>query len=63
MRCAAVRGTIYLEGWTEAEIRKKLTLNRSRVAQILIDVKKGIDSQINIPASSQIGDVWLRPEA
>ena len=50
---------LYLEGWTEAEIGMKVTLSRPRVTQILIDVKKGINSQINIPDPPQIGDVWL----
>lgn len=50
---------LYLEGWTEAEIAKKVTLSRPRVTQILIDVKKGINTQINIPDPPQIGDVWL----
>ncbi len=39
--------------------KTSLKLSRPRVTQILIDVKKGINSQINIPDPPQIGDVWL----
>ena len=47
---------LYLEGWTEAEIGRKVTLSRPRVTQILHDVKNGIDAQINIPDLPQIGE-------
>jgi len=50
---------LYLEGWTEAEIGKKLKLAVSTISTILTEFKKGIDSQIEIPGPPQIGAVWL----
>ena len=40
---------LYLQGWSEAETGSKVTLSRPRVAELLKDVRKGINSQIDIP--------------
>jgi len=50
---------LYLEGWTEAEIGKKLLIAQKTVSNVITDSKKGIDSEITIPDPPQIGDVWL----
>ena len=50
---------LYLEGWTEAEIGRKLLIAQKTVSNVIADSKKGINSQITIPDPPQIGDVWL----
>jgi len=51
---------LYLEGWNEAEIGRKIGhLKRSQIYNIIAESKKGINSQIGLPDPPQIGDVWL----
>ncbi len=46
---------LYLVGWTEAEIGKKLVVSQQTVSNIIADTKKGINSEISIPDPPQIG--------
>ena len=50
---------LYLEGWTEAEIGKKLKVAIGGVSTTLSNFRNSIDAKIEIPDSPQIGDVWL----
>lgn len=50
---------LYLEGYSEAEIGKKLSLTKQRIGQLLEEERKGINSQTLPPDPPQIGDVWL----
>ena len=51
-----INPTLYLEGWTEAEIGKKLVVSQQSVSNIIANTKKVDTDKICIPDPPQIGD-------